>query len=111
MSDDIFAKINQQRKNSRKSVGAALMVSVMIHLAIGIVGGVWNGAHFDGGRLTAAMLESVAPGRAIWLKDNTGHNAAVSKKGLELAGITRDTPSPFGGCSSPRPRPCGRRAS
>lgn len=62
-----------------------------------IVGGVWNGAHFDGGRLTAAMLESVAPGRAIWLKDNTGHNAAVSKKGLELAGITRDTPSPFGG--------------
>jgi len=41
MSDDIFEKINQQRKSSRKSVGAALIASVIIHSVIGIVGGVW----------------------------------------------------------------------
>jgi hypothetical protein len=43
------------------------------------------------------MIEKVAPGRAVWLKDTTGHNAAASKAALKLAGITRDTPSPFGG--------------
>ncbi|MDH4013571.1 MAG: amidohydrolase [Chromatiales bacterium] len=62
-----------------------------------IAGSVWNGANFEGGRLTAAMIEKVAPGRAVWLKDTTGHNAAASKAALKLAGITRDTPSPFGG--------------
>ncbi|MFK7851428.1 MAG: hypothetical protein AB8D78_10660 [Akkermansiaceae bacterium] len=41
MSDDIFSKLNQRRKNSRKSVGAALIASVVIHLVIGIIGGVW----------------------------------------------------------------------
>ena len=62
-----------------------------------IAGSVWNGANFEGGRLTAAMIEKVAPGQAVWLKDTTGHNAAASKAALKLAGITRDTPSPFGG--------------
>ena len=62
-----------------------------------IAGSVWNGANFEGGRLTAAMIEKVAPGRAVWLKDTTGHNAAASKTALKLAGITKDTPSPFGG--------------
>lgn len=41
MSDDIFAKINQRRKQSRKSVGAALIASVIIHLVIGVIGGIW----------------------------------------------------------------------
>ena len=62
-----------------------------------IAGSVWNGANFEGGRLTAAMIEKVAPGRPVWLKDTTGHNAAASKEALKLAGITKDTPSPFGG--------------
>ena len=62
-----------------------------------IVGGVWNPANFDKGRLTAEMIEKAAPGRAVWLKDNTGHNAAASKKAMGLAGITKDTPSPPGG--------------
>jgi predicted amidohydrolase YtcJ len=62
-----------------------------------IVGGVWNPTKFKDGRLTAEMLEKAAPGRAVWLKDTTGHNAAASKKAMELAGITKDTPSPAGG--------------
>lgn len=62
-----------------------------------IVGGLWNIQKFDGGRLTSAMLEKVAPGRPVWLKDSTGHNAAASTKALELAGITDSTPSPAGG--------------
>lgn len=62
-----------------------------------IVGGLWNIQKFEGGRLTAKMLEQVAPGRPVWIKDSTGHNAAASAKALELAGITDDTPSPAGG--------------
>jgi hypothetical protein len=62
-----------------------------------IAGGVWNPTKFKGGRLTAEMLEKAAPGRPVWLKDTTGHNAAASKKAMELAGITKDTPSPAGG--------------
>ena len=54
-----------------------------------IAGSVWNGANFEGGRLTAAMIEKVAPGRPVWLKDTTGHNAAASKEALKLAGITK----------------------
>ena len=62
-----------------------------------IVGGVWNPTKFENGRLTAEMLEKAAPGRPVWLKDTTGHNAAASKKAMELAGITKATPSPPGG--------------
>lgn len=62
-----------------------------------IVGGLWNPTKFENGRLTAAMLEKAAPGRPVWLKDTTGHNAAASKKAMELTGITKDTPSPPGG--------------
>ncbi len=46
---------------------------------------------------TAADLDKVAPGSPVFLTRADGHAAIVNSAALRLAGITAETPAPFGG--------------
>ena len=46
---------------------------------------------------TAADLDKVAPGSPVFLTRADGHAAIVNTAALQLAGITAETPAPFGG--------------
>ncbi len=46
---------------------------------------------------TAADLDSVAPDNPVFLTRADGHAAVVNSAALRIAGITADTPNPFGG--------------
>jgi predicted amidohydrolase YtcJ len=59
-----------------------------------VLGGGWAMAAFPGGTPSAADLESVAPGRLVFLPNRDHHGAWVSPRALELAGIDRHTPDP-----------------
>ncbi len=52
---------------------------------------------FPQGRATKEFLDEISTDIPIMIIDETGHNAAVNSKALEIAGITKDTPDPFGG--------------
>ena len=51
----------------------------------------------DAAHPTAAMLDEVAPHRAVALRSRDGHSLWVNTRVLELAGIGADTPDPPGG--------------
>ncbi len=55
--------------------------------------GLWPGGDFP----TAADLDNIAPGHPIYLGARSGHAAWVNSAALRLAGITDNTPDPFGG--------------
>jgi len=57
----------------------------------------WAPAAFQGGKATKEWLDPHFPDRAIYLVDETGHNAVANSRALELAGITKDTPDPDNG--------------
>ncbi len=59
-----------------------------------IRGNKWSSTLFPGGKATKDFLDAVVTDRAVMLVDETGHNAVVNSKALELAGITKDTPDP-----------------
>lgn len=59
-----------------------------------IRGNKWATAAFPGGKATKEWLDPHFPDRAIYLIDETGHNAVINSAALKLAGITRDTPDP-----------------
>jgi len=46
---------------------------------------------------TRADLDSVAPDNPVWLTRADGHGAVANSVAIKLGGITKDTPSPFGG--------------
>jgi Predicted metal-dependent hydrolase with the TIM-barrel fold len=62
-----------------------------------VTGGGWSMDAFPGGVPTAADLDDVAEGRPVLLYSRDHHTAWVSSRALELAGITRQTPDPWGG--------------
>lgn len=62
-----------------------------------IVGGGWHMQHFPGGMPAAELLDSIAPGRKIYLVNADHHGAWVSSAGMAAAGIDRDTPNPSDG--------------
>jgi predicted amidohydrolase YtcJ len=57
----------------------------------------WAAADFPGGKATKEWLDPHFPDRAIYLVDETGHNAVANSRALEIAGITKDTPDPENG--------------
>jgi len=54
----------------------------------------WAAAAFPGGKATKAWLDPHFPDRAVYVVDETLHNAVVNSAALRLAGITKDTPDP-----------------
>ena len=42
-------------------------------------------------------LDAAAPDRPVWLEHRSGHAAVLNGRGLELAGVRRETPDPSGG--------------
>jgi predicted amidohydrolase YtcJ len=63
-----------------------------------IVGRGWNQERWGLGRFpTAADLDSVAPGRPIWLERVDGHAGWANSLAMKEAGITARTASPAGG--------------
>jgi predicted amidohydrolase YtcJ len=54
----------------------------------------WAAAAFPGGKATKEWLDPHFPDRAIYVVDETLHNAVVNSVALKLAGITKDTPDP-----------------
>jgi predicted amidohydrolase YtcJ len=59
-----------------------------------IAGGGWSIDSFPGGTPSRADLDRVVPGRPVFLENRDGHDAWVSTRALELAGIGPDTPDP-----------------
>ena len=47
-----------------------------------------------GGKATKEWLDPHFPDRAVYVIDQTGHNAVVNSAALKLAGITKETPDP-----------------
>jgi predicted amidohydrolase YtcJ len=60
-------------------------------------GGGWNHADWGGKWPTRDDLDKICPDRPALLSRKDGHSLWVNSKALELAGITDDTPDPFGG--------------
>ncbi|GAA4233254.1 amidohydrolase [Actinomadura meridiana] len=52
----------------------------------------------EGGRMPdRADLDAVSPAHPVYLQDFSGHLTWANSRALELAGVTRDTPTPEGG--------------
>jgi len=59
-----------------------------------VIGGGWPLAAFPDGAPSAAVLDEIFGGRPAFFSDAFGHNAWVSTRALELAGIDATTPDP-----------------
>jgi predicted amidohydrolase YtcJ len=63
-----------------------------------IVGRGWNQERWGLGRFpTAADIDSVVPGRPVWLERVDGHAGWANKAAMEEAGIAADAKAPAGG--------------
>ena len=62
-----------------------------------VTGGGWELPAFPGGIPTRQALDSVVPGRPVFLYNREHHGAWANSKALELAGIDRRTPDPADG--------------
>ena len=62
-----------------------------------LIGGGWELFNFPDGAPTSEMLDEIFGNRPVFLSDAFGHNAWVSSKALELAGINSDTLDPSNG--------------
>ncbi len=59
-----------------------------------VVGGGWPISAFPDGSPSSAMLDEVFTDRPAYFSDDFGHNAWVSSRALEIAGIDAETPDP-----------------
>ena len=59
-----------------------------------VIGGGWPLAAFPDGAPSAAILDEIFGGRPAFFSDAFGHNAWVSTRALEMAGIDASTPDP-----------------
>jgi predicted amidohydrolase YtcJ len=46
---------------------------------------------------TRADLDQISPNNPVWLTRADGHGAVANSAAMRMAGITKDTPNPFGG--------------
>lgn len=82
----------------------AEIVKAIGQRASSLAKGKWiRGAGWDESKLaehryiTRKDLDTVAPDNPVWLEHFTGHLGVANTRALELAHITRDTPTPSGG--------------
>lgn len=64
-----------------------------------VKGGRWASAFFDVHDIPSprAWLDRHSGDKAVYLRDESGHNAWVNSRALDLVGITKDTENPEGG--------------
>ena len=62
-----------------------------------IIGRGWFLWLFPDGNPHKSLLDEIAPGRPMYLTPNWGHNAWVSSRALQIAGVDKDTPDPLNG--------------
>jgi predicted amidohydrolase YtcJ len=62
-----------------------------------IYGGGWNNEVFSPQGPLKEDLDAIVTDRPLSLMSNDGHSIWVNTRALEMAGITKDTPSPYGG--------------
>ncbi len=63
-----------------------------------ILGGDWDHERWTGSPLPRReWIDSVTPGRPVFVQRLDGHMGVANSLALQLAGITRETPSPSGG--------------
>jgi len=64
-----------------------------------VLGGRWGSSFFDTYDIPSPRhwLDQYSGDKAVYFRDDSGHNAWVNSKALEIVGITKDTPSPEGG--------------
>lgn len=62
-----------------------------------VQGGGWDHVAWGGRWPTAADLDAIVPDRPVFLTRKDGHSAWVNSRGLEIAGVSDDTPDPPGG--------------
>lgn len=63
-----------------------------------ILGGFWDHENWPGRQLpTHEALSLAVPDHPVYLRRVDGHAALANRRAMQLAGITRDTPSPAGG--------------
>ncbi len=62
-----------------------------------VLGRGWYYQPFPGGLPTRELLDKLVPDRPAYMTAYDGHTAWVNSKALELAGITKKTPSPANG--------------
>jgi predicted amidohydrolase YtcJ len=62
-----------------------------------ILGDGWYMEAFPGGTPSAADLDAAVPDRPAFFVNRDAHGAWVNSRALAVAGVTRDTPDPFGG--------------
>ena len=62
-----------------------------------VIGGGWELFDFPDGAPSSEMLDEIFGGRPVFLSDAFGHNAWVSSKAMELAGINSTTADPPNG--------------
>lgn len=57
----------------------------------------WQCGFFGDATLTRAVLDPVTPDRPCLIYDGNFHNACLNTRGIEMIGLTDDTPDPQGG--------------
>lgn len=63
-----------------------------------ILGGGWSMSVFGpGGSPSKSIIDELVPDRPVFLSSADGHSGWANSKALEIAGITKDTPSPADG--------------
>ncbi len=62
-----------------------------------IIGGGWAMFDFPGGNPDKRDLDTIVPGRPVFLMNKDVHGAWVNSRALELAGIDASTPDPWDG--------------
>lgn len=64
-----------------------------------IVGGRWGSAFFDQHDIPSPRewLDRISPDKAVYLRDDSGHNGWANTRALQLVGVVRGTQDPAGG--------------
>jgi predicted amidohydrolase YtcJ len=82
--DDFLSKVRQRVKQAKPGQWVT---------GRGWIETFWNPRVFP----TRADLDKVSPDNPVWLARADGHGAVANSAAIRRAGVTKDTPSPFGG--------------
>ena len=83
---------------SAEDYAAAVKEFAVNHPDLSVIyGHGWNNEVFPPDGPLKEDLDSIVADRPISLMSNDGHSIWVNSRALEMAGITKDTPCPFGG--------------